>query len=115
MSIALDDFGTGYSALASLQVFSFDRLKLDKSFAGELVQSKEARAILKTVLLLGQSLSIPVLAEGVETEPQAAFLRAAGCPTVQGFLYSRPLSDEALCAMIAEQDEAGFRAAVGHG
>lgn len=115
VSIALDDFGTGYSALASLRLFSFDRLKLDKSFAGDLAQSKEARAILKTVLMLGQSLSIPVLAEGVETEPQAAFLRAAGCPTAQGFLYSRPLSDEALRAMIADQDEAGFRAAVGHG
>ncbi|WP_029057655.1 putative bifunctional diguanylate cyclase/phosphodiesterase [Stappia stellulata] len=114
VSIALDDFGTGYSALASLQVFSFDRLKLDKSFAGDLAMSKEARAILKTVLLLGQSLAIPVLAEGVETEPQAAFLREAGCPNVQGFLYSRPISDGALRAMILAQDEAGPRAAARH-
>jgi diguanylate cyclase (GGDEF)-like protein len=114
VAIALDDFGTGYSALASLQVFSFDRLKLDKSFASDLAQSKEARAILKTVLLLGQSLSLPVLAEGVETEPQAAFLRAAGCPNVQGFLYSRPISDEALRTMLSARDETGFRAAVGY-
>jgi predicted signal transduction protein with EAL and GGDEF domain len=112
VSIALDDFGTGYSALASLQVFSFDRLKLDKSFAGDLAGSKEARAILKTVLMLGRSLSIPVLAEGVETEAQAAFLRATGCLDVQGYLFSRPVPDEELRSMIEAQVHAQALAAL---
>lgn len=91
VSVALDDFGTGYSALASLRVYPFNRIKLDRGFTSDLAVSDEARAIVHSVLMLGQSLGTPVLAEGVETDEQLAFLRAAGCRSIQGFLYSRPV------------------------
>ncbi|SOC19804.1 putative bifunctional diguanylate cyclase/phosphodiesterase [Stappia indica] len=91
VSVALDDFGTGYSALASLRVFPFNQIKLDRGFTSDLAVSDEARAIVHSVLMLGQSLGTPVLAEGVETDEQLAFLRAAGCRAIQGFLYSRPV------------------------
>jgi diguanylate cyclase (GGDEF)-like protein len=96
VAIALDDFGTGYSALSSLRVFPFDRIKLDRDFARDLSASAEARAIVHAVLMLGETLGTPVLAEGVETEEQLAFLRAAGCPTIQGYLYARPLPAAAM-------------------
>ncbi|WP_249692873.1 EAL domain-containing protein [Stappia sp. WLB 29] len=91
VSVALDDFGTGYSALASLRIYPFNRIKLDRGFTSDLAVSDEARAIVHSVLMLGQSLGTPVLAEGVETDEQLAFLRAAGCRAIQGFLYSRPV------------------------
>lgn len=91
VSIALDDFGAGFSALASLRLYPFDRIKLDRGFASDLATSEEARAIVHSVLMLGQSLGTPVLAEGVETEEQLVFLQSAGCRTIQGFLYSRPV------------------------
>jgi diguanylate cyclase (GGDEF)-like protein len=91
VSIALDDFGAGYSALASLRVYPFDRIKLDRGFTSDLATSEEARAIVHSVLMLGQSLGTPVLAEGVETDEQLVFLQAAGCRTIQGFLFSRPV------------------------
>jgi EAL domain-containing protein (putative c-di-GMP-specific phosphodiesterase class I) len=91
VSIALDDFGAGFSALASLRLYPFDRIKLDRGFTSDLATSEEARAIVHSVLMLGQSLGTPVLAEGVETEEQLVFLQSAGCRTIQGFLYSRPV------------------------
>ncbi|WP_417770138.1 putative bifunctional diguanylate cyclase/phosphodiesterase [Stappia sp.] len=91
VSIALDDFGAGYSALASLRLYPFDRIKLDRGFTSDLATSDEARAIVHSVLMLGQSLGTPVLAEGVETDEQLVFLQGAGCRTIQGFLFSRPV------------------------
>jgi diguanylate cyclase (GGDEF)-like protein len=90
VSIAMDDFGVGYSSLSTLRAFPFDKIKLDKSFMDEIDKSPQARAIIRAVLALGQSLDIPVLAEGVETEGQLAFLREQGCDEVQGFLLGRP-------------------------
>jgi diguanylate cyclase (GGDEF)-like protein len=90
VSIAMDDFGVGYSSLSTLRAFPFDKIKLDKSFMEELDRSPQARAIIRAVLALGESLDIPVLAEGVETEAQLAFLQEQGCDEVQGFLLGRP-------------------------
>jgi diguanylate cyclase len=91
VSIAMDDFGTGYSSLSTLRAFPFDKIKLDRSFMGELDTSPQARAIVRAVLALGQSLNVPVLAEGVETDDQLAFLEAEGCDEAQGYLFGRPV------------------------
>jgi diguanylate cyclase (GGDEF)-like protein len=91
VSIAMDDFGTGYSSLSMLRAFAFDKIKLDRSFMGEIERSEQARAIIRAVLTLADSLGIPVLAEGVETEQQLGFLRAEGCDEAQGFLFGPPV------------------------
>lgn len=103
VSIAMDDFGTGYSSLSTLRAFPFDKIKLDRSFMSELDGGPQSAAIIRAVLALGESLDIPVLAEGVETLEQLSFLRAQGCDEVQGYLLGRPkpiadsqLQDEAL-------------------
>ena len=94
VSIAVDDFGTGYSSLAYLRRFPFDRLKIDRSLVSGVVDSADAAAIALAILALAQSLDLATVAEGVETEDQAAFLRKHGCQTLQGFLYSRPVAPE---------------------
>lgn len=88
--VALDDFGTGYSSLETLRAFPFDKIKLDQVFASELETSPQATAIIRAVLALGKSLSIPVLAEGIETARQLAVLVEEGCDEAQGFLLGRP-------------------------
>ena len=89
--IAMDDFGTGYSSLATLQAFPFDKIKIDREFIKDLGGNKQSEAIVKATIILGESLDIPVLAEGVETEDQLGFLAAQGCNQVQGFLFGRPM------------------------
>ncbi|WP_343527722.1 EAL domain-containing protein [Sphingomonas sp.] len=90
VSIAMDDFGTGYSSLSTLRSFPFDKIKLDRSFMTELDVAPQSAAIIRAVLALGDSLSIPVLAEGVETASQLDFLRTEGCNEAQGYLLGRP-------------------------
>ena len=90
VTVALDDFGTGYSSLDTLRSFPFDKIKLDRSFMGELEHDPQATAIVRAVLALGKSLDIPVLAEGVETDEQLATLKREGCKEAQGFLLGRP-------------------------
>ena len=90
VGVALDDFGTGYSSLETLRSFPFDKIKLDASFTAELEQSAESTAIVRAILALGKSLSIPVLAEGVETKAQLGILLREGCDEIQGFLIGRP-------------------------
>lgn len=91
VSIAMDDFGTGYSSLSTLRAFPFDKIKLDRAFMSELDVSPQSRAIIRAVLTLGESLKIPVLAEGVETSDQLEFLVEQGCDEVQGYLLGRPM------------------------
>mgnify|MGYP001174724754 CR=1 FL=1 len=91
VKVALDDFGTGYSSLEILRSFPFDKIKLDRFFMAEIESSAESKALVHSVLSIGQSLSIPVLAEGVENETQLSILKAAGCEEVQGFLLGRPI------------------------
>ena len=90
ISVAMDDFGTGYSSLATLHAFPFDKIKLDQSFVKRLPHDAAAAAIVRTVLALGKSLGIPVLAEGIETEAQWQFLAREGCDKGQGYLFARP-------------------------
>ncbi|MEP6840965.1 MAG: GGDEF domain-containing phosphodiesterase, partial [Bradyrhizobium sp.] len=100
ISVAMDDFGTGYSSLATLHAFPFDKLKLDQSFVKRLPDDAAAAAIVRTVLALGDSLGMPVLAEGIETEAQWQFLSGAGCAKGQGYLFAKPMSIAQLPAAI---------------
>ena len=91
ISVAMDDFGTGYSSLAMLHAFPFDKIKLDQSFVKRLPGDAAAAAIVRTVLALGRSLGMPVLAEGIETKAQWQFLAREGCDKGQGYLFARPV------------------------
>ena len=97
---ALDDFGTGYSSLAYLKTFPLNRLKIDRTFVRDLPSNASDRAIANTIITLGHQLSMEVLAEGVETEAQAQFLRDSGCHAFQGYLFAKPMPAEALTAAI---------------
>jgi EAL domain-containing protein (putative c-di-GMP-specific phosphodiesterase class I) len=101
ISVAMDDFGTGYSSLATLHSFPFDKIKLDQSFVRRLPEDVAAAAIVRTVLALGVSLGIPVLAEGIETDAQWRFLAREGCQKGQGYLFAKPASLDRLPNAIA--------------
>ncbi|WP_244480415.1 EAL domain-containing protein [Rhizobium sp. Root1220] len=100
VKIAMDDFGTGYSSLGYLNSFPFDKIKIDKSFIGDMSAKEKAGAIVKSVLSLGQSLNMITTAEGVETPEQAAFLTQEGCDQLQGYYFSRPIPASELTAFI---------------
>lgn len=88
--IAMDDFGTGYSSLSYLQSFPFDKIKIDRSFISNLEATPQSAEIVRAVLSLAHALNIPVIAEGVETEAQRAFLTREACEEMQGYLVGRP-------------------------
>jgi diguanylate cyclase len=88
--IAMDDFGTGYSSLSNLRAFPFDKIKIDGSFIKSVNSNEQAAAIVRSVLGLGRALKLPVLAEGVETAAELAFLQNENCNEVQGYLIGRP-------------------------
>ncbi|WP_440211082.1 sensor domain-containing protein [Cytobacillus praedii] len=94
VSISVDDFGTGYSSLSYLKQFPIDVLKIDKSFVKDVHVNEKDAAITTTIIHLGRSLGMEVIAEGVENEEQAQFLFHANCHKAQGFLYSKPLPAE---------------------
>ncbi|MFJ7728874.1 EAL domain-containing protein [Neobacillus sp. NPDC097160] len=91
ISISVDDFGTGYSSLNYLKQFPIDVLKIDQSFIRDILADKKDAAITSTIIHLGKSLGLEVIAEGVENKKQVEFLANAGCHKIQGFYYSRPL------------------------
>jgi len=90
VKIAMDDFGTGYSSLSYLQAFPFDKIKIDQAFISNLESNPQSAAIIRAVIGLGRGLDVPVLAEGVETTNQLAFLSREACDQVQGYLLGRP-------------------------
>lgn len=94
--IAVDDFGTGYSSLAYLRRLPIDILKIDRSFVLDAIADEDDAQIIKTILALGQTLKLAVVAEGVETESQANLLKSFGCDLVQGYLYARPMPADEL-------------------
>jgi len=90
ISVAVDDFGTGYSNLSYLIDFAFGKLKIDRSFVSRIDTDSSSGAVVSTIVGLSRALGVSIIAEGVETENQAALLRAAGCEVVQGYLFGRP-------------------------
>ena len=103
LRIAVDDFGTGYSSLAQLKRFPIDVLKIDQGFIRDIPQSEDDMAISAAIIALGHSMGLSVLAEGVETEGQLAFLRERGCDAYQGYLCSRPLPAPEFAALLRER------------
>jgi predicted signal transduction protein with EAL and GGDEF domain len=91
ISLALDDFGTGYSSLRSLTAFPFDKIKIDKTFVGNLGQRDESAAVISSVVTLARGLGMNITAEGVETEDQLERLRVLGVNFAQGYLLGRPM------------------------
>jgi diguanylate cyclase (GGDEF)-like protein len=110
VSLSLDDFGTGWSSLSYLRSFPLDRIKIDRSFVRDIATEPTARAMVKSILGLGQSLSVACIAEGVETPQQRDFLRNQKCPEMQGFYFSRPLAAVDATALLraATVDARGF-------
>jgi diguanylate cyclase (GGDEF)-like protein len=90
VKIAMDDFGSGYASMSSLRSFPFDKIKIDRSFVSGVENSPQSAAIVRSIISLGNALEIPVIAEGVETEGERAFLVREGCREVQGFLIGHP-------------------------
>ena len=101
LRIAVDDFGTGYSSLAQLKRFPIDVLKIDQGFIRDIPHSADDMAISTAIIGMGHSLGMSVLAEGVETPEQMAFLRERGCNAYQGYLCGRPLPADAFAALLA--------------
>jgi diguanylate cyclase (GGDEF)-like protein len=99
--ISMDDFGMGYSSLATLQTFPFDKIKIDRSFVSQIALTSKGGAIVRSIVSLGESLGVPVIAEGVETEEQWAFLKQHRCAEIQGFLRGKPLPISAYRSLIA--------------
>jgi EAL domain-containing protein (putative c-di-GMP-specific phosphodiesterase class I) len=99
VGISLDDFGTGYSSLSYLKRFPIDALKIDKSFVDDVTTNSNDAAIALSVISLAHNLNMRVIAEGVETREQAAFLASHGCDEMQGYFFSRPISAIAFGAL----------------
>lgn len=111
VGIAIDDFGTGYSSLGYVRNFHADRLKLDMSFVRGIGVSREDEAITRAILALGRTLQFEVVAEGVETAEQLAFLAIENCSTIQGYYFARPMT-AAMTEVFIDQYNRGEGAAV---
>jgi EAL domain-containing protein (putative c-di-GMP-specific phosphodiesterase class I) len=94
--LCIDDFGTGYSSLSYLHELPIDQLKIDRSFVGAMGDDERKIKIVQSILVLGKSLGIDVVAEGVETAQQADLLRRLGCERAQGYFFARPVPLEQL-------------------
>ena len=103
LRLAVDDFGAGYSSLAQLKRFPIDVLKIDQGFVRDIPQSSDDMAISAAIIAMGHSMDLRVLAEGVETAEQLAFLRERGCDSYQGYFCSRPVPAEAFAALVRAQ------------
>ena len=109
--IALDDFGTGFSSLAYLRSFQFDRIKVDRSFVQGIESDFDAQAILKTIVSLGRTLRMKVIAEGVETMLQQQLVEASGCQLIQGHLHWRALTLDRAVELLAPHSNGWIRRA----
>jgi EAL domain-containing protein (putative c-di-GMP-specific phosphodiesterase class I) len=94
VKIAIDDFGTGYSSLSYLKQFRVNKLKIDRSFIRDLPGDRDDEVITQAIIGMAKSLNLTVIAEGVETDEQMAFLKDHACDQIQGYWYSKPTSPE---------------------
>ncbi len=104
LQLSIDDFGTGYSSLSYLKRFPLDVLKIDQSFVRDITVNADGAAIVKSIIALAHNLRLHVIAEGVETASQLAYLRENGCDQLQGYYFSRPLAADAFAALL-QQDK----------
>ncbi len=102
VTLSIDDFGTGYSSLSYLKRFPIDVLKIDQSFVNDISVDADDAAIVSSIISLAHSLRLQVIAEGVETQSQLDYLRENGCDQMQGYFFSRPITQEAFVQMVAE-------------
>jgi len=102
--IAMDDFGTGYSSMSYLQSFPFDKIKIDQSFIRQVENNPQSAAIVRAVIGLGRNLGMRVIAEGVETTEQLAFLSGGHCDEVQGYLIGRPMPIEDYSDIVGKEE-----------
>ena len=98
--LAIDDFGTGYSSLSYLTRFPIDALKLDQSFVHHIMANANDAIVVRTVIRMAKSLKHRIIAEGVETQEQLAFLQAAGCDEGQGYYFSRPVASHQFAKLL---------------
>lgn len=103
IKISIDDFGTGYSSLSHLKNIPLDVLKIDRSFVSDMMTDRNIVAVVKTIIDLAHNFALKTVAEGVETEEQASFLRQLGCDEMQGFLFGKPLPPEDLETLLTKQ------------
>ncbi|RIA45651.1 diguanylate cyclase/phosphodiesterase [Hephaestia caeni] len=115
ISLALDDFGTGYSSLAHLRALPFDRIKIDRSFVTSINDNAESAAIVGAIARLGESLNLPITAEGIEDKAIAERVLALGCARGQGWLYGRPLNRTNVRKLLAERRLIASAAATAQG
>jgi EAL domain-containing protein (putative c-di-GMP-specific phosphodiesterase class I) len=102
VQIALDDFGTGYSSLAYLKRFPIDTIKVDRSFIRDISANSDDKKITRAIIAMAHGMRLKVVAEGVETAEQLAFLRAQRCDAVQGYLLHRPLPEQDVASVLAD-------------
>ena len=102
VGLALDDFGTGYSSLSYLKLFPFDKVKIDQSFVRGIHANSQDAVIAKVVISMAHGLGLRAIAEGVETEPQCAFMRDNLCDEIQGYFFSRPVPADAMSDLLLE-------------
>jgi EAL domain-containing protein (putative c-di-GMP-specific phosphodiesterase class I) len=101
--LAIDDFGTGYSSMSLMKQFPIDTIKIDRSFVRDLPHGSEDRAITQAIIAMGKALGLTIVAEGVETMEQSAFLTQNACDEIQGFLFSKPLPSEDIAELLRLQ------------
>ena len=111
--IAMDDFGTGYSSLSYLQRFPFDKIKIDRSFINGMADGASSRGIIRAIAALANGLGMATTAEGVETQQQRDAVKSEGCTEMQGFLFSKPLTDREMKQLLqSEPAKTAYKGAV---
>jgi EAL domain-containing protein (putative c-di-GMP-specific phosphodiesterase class I) len=103
--LSLDDFGTGYSSLSQLTDLRLDSVKIDRSLIRNIVDAPQAAAVALAIVHMGHALNLEVIAEGIETQQQAARLQALGCDIAQGFYFAKPMAPQQLTALLQDQPD----------